>query len=103
MKEAPAKDDPSLCTYFSCWDKHNYPVSFSPNYLPVITFDLTLIESFKAKDHPEKPPPSIPIPGESTTREKHRHKYTCKKCGKIFDSKDALKEHMHTEHPKKFL
>jgi len=53
-------------------------------------------------DHPERPPPNIPIPGQPSTssKEKHMHTFKCKECGKIFNSKDELKEHIHTEHPK---
>lgn len=55
-----------------------------------------------APDHPETPPPNIPLPGKPTAgREKHQHKYTCKKCGKVFNSKDEYEEHMHLDHPKK--
>ena len=51
-------------------------------------------------DHPGRPPPNIPIPGEPTAGgETHKHSYKCKKCGRIFNSKDELKAHMATDHP----
>ncbi len=50
-------------------------------------------------DHPERMPPNIPIPGEPTAQgEMHKHEYKCKKCGKVFNSKQELNAHMKTEH-----
>jgi Zinc finger, C2H2 type len=50
-------------------------------------------------NHPERPPPNIPIPGEPTAGgEKHEHTYKCKKCGQVFNSKEELKLHMATNH-----
>lgn len=53
-------------------------------------------------DHPERPPPNIPIPGEPTAQgEMHEHDYKCKKCGKVFNSKKELEAHMKTDHTQK--
>jgi hypothetical protein len=50
-------------------------------------------------DHPERPPPNIPIPGEPTAGgEKYEHTYRCKKCGRVFSSKEELKDHIATDH-----
>ncbi|MDR0471075.1 MAG: hypothetical protein LBH79_05050 [Nitrososphaerota archaeon] len=50
-------------------------------------------------EHPERPPPNIPIPGEPTAGDKsHQHNYRCKKCGKVFNSKTELKAHLTIEH-----
>ena len=51
-------------------------------------------------DHPERLPPNIPIPGELTFSSKER-KFKCKKCGKLFNTKDELKAHLAAEHSKK--
>lgn len=52
-------------------------------------------------EHPERPPPNIPIPGEPTAAgETHKHEYKCKECGKIFNSKKELEIHVKTEHAK---
>jgi hypothetical protein len=50
-------------------------------------------------DHPEAPPPNIPIPGQPTAAgEKHTHEDKCPKCGKVFNSKKELKAHIETAH-----
>jgi hypothetical protein len=48
--------------------------------------------------HPEKPPPNIPIPGDNVLE--GVGSFVCKKCGKTFNSKNELKLHMQTDHPK---
>ncbi len=53
-------------------------------------------------DHPERPPPNIPIPGEPTAQGIiHEHSYKCKICGKVFNSKKELEAHMKTDHAPK--
>jgi len=46
--------------------------------------------------HPEKLPPNIPIPGKPEAVAGSRSK--CKKCGKVYSSKEELDEHMHEAH-----
>ncbi len=48
-------------------------------------------------EHPERPPRNIPIPGEPTFSVEER-KYKCKKCGKVFNSKEELQVHVETDH-----
>ncbi len=47
--------------------------------------------------HPESPPPSIPIPGTPAGGD-GLQSFKCPKCGKAYNSKEELKEHMHGEH-----
>jgi len=67
-----------------------------------------MVNSIKAKSvppppgsdnpyHPERLPPNIPIPGKPEAIAGPRS-YKCKKCGKVYSSKEELEEHMHEEH-----
>jgi len=47
--------------------------------------------------HPEKAPPNVPIPGEPTV-EGGTDLFICEICGKVFNSKDELQLHLHTDH-----
>lgn len=50
-------------------------------------------------EHPENPPSKIPIPGEQEVVGSQRN-FKCKRCGKVFGSKEELDEHMHEAHSK---
>jgi len=43
---------------------------------------------------PESPPPNIPIPG-TPAGGGELQSFKCPKCGKVYNSKEELKEHMH--------
>jgi len=47
---------------------------------------------------PGEPPPNIPIPGEPSIGGEDAL-FTCKICGKSFNSKDELELHKKTDHP----
>ena len=47
-------------------------------------------------EHPEKPPSKVPIPGEPEVVGGQRFK--CKKCGKVFGSREELEVHVSIEH-----
>jgi len=47
--------------------------------------------------HPESPPPNIPIPGTPAGGD-GLQSFKCPKCGKVYNSKEELKEHMHETH-----
>jgi len=48
--------------------------------------------------NPEKPLPSVPIPGEMGKGGGKRGVYKCKICGKIFSSKEELELHLKLTH-----
>jgi len=57
----------------------------------------SLLPMPNSPDHPETPPPNIPIPGKPAQSEE-RQSYNCEICGKVFNSKTEIDLHMSIEH-----
>jgi hypothetical protein len=62
---------------------------------------VILQPSNTAAPNPEKPLPSVPIPGNISLGGGERGVYKCKICGKIFNSKEELDVHLKLEHESK--
>ena len=54
-----------------------------------------------AATNPEKPLPSVPIPGKISSGGGKRGVYKCKICAKVFNSKEELDVHLKLEHESK--